>query len=318
MRRFSVILLTICSLACVVSACDRDDSEPIDIDGYDCLMIIPDIQNYIDNPAYHKHLLSIVNYANDNPQITNCFQVGDLTNNNRLDQWNTVREQFFSRFPEGKRPIFCLGNHDYGNNGSSDVRESNIPNDLLPERDAYMEEGGLENYVRHIVISGKEYAVIVLEFGTRNETLEWASKVIKEDSSTPYIILTHAFLNNDGQIFDYKDSNCNQTYSQKHYNMGGGYINDSKEIFDKLIYPNPNIKMVICGHCLSSNYMEYLCVPNIRGEKVHCIMVDYQHYAEGGSGFVGLLYSQNNSFVLCSIAPGAESKLNYKVSFKLD
>lgn len=318
MRHLFVFLFVIYSFAGVVLACDRDDSELIDIDGYDCLMIIPDIQNYIDNPAYHKHLLSIVNYANDNPQITNCFQVGDLTNNNRLDQWNTVREQFFSRFPEGKRPIFCLGNHDYGNNGSSDVRESNIPNDLLPERDAYMEEGGLENYVRHIVISGKEYAVIVLEFGTRNETLEWASKVIKEDSSTPYIILTHAFLNNDGQIFDYKDSNCNQTYSQKHYNMGGGYINDSKEIFDKLIYPNPNIKMVICGHCLHRDFIAIEYVPNEKGNEVPCIMVNYQHAADGGNGYIGVLAIKDEKFMLCSYSTSEKKYKRLYATFPVD
>lgn len=316
MKRYSLIAFLFIALSLGVSSCDEgliiDDQTTYG----DYLMIVPDIQEYMDNPDYFKYLDAITSYYNNNREdIKYCFQVGDITNNNREDQWATARDQFFSKFPEDSKPIFCLGNHDYGDNGTSNLRTSNIPADLLPERESYMSEEGLENYIRHISLGGRHYAVLVLEFAPRNETLEWVDKVLKEDPATPYIILTHAFLNNYGQLFDASDPNCDQVYSQKNYWMGGGYHNDSKEIFDKVIYNNTNVEMVICGHCLSSNYIEYLAVPNVSGKNVHCIMVDYQHCAEGGQGFVGLLYSSYNEFELYSYSTFQNKRNNLIASF---
>lgn len=57
-------------------------------------------------------------------------------------------------------------------------------------------------------------------------------------------------------MFDITDSNVNNQYSQMYYIMSNDYLNDSKEIFDKIIYNNPKVKMVICGHCVSGNYIE--------------------------------------------------------------
>ena len=108
------------------------------------------------------------------------------------------------------------------------------------------------------------------------------------------------------------------TYSPKTYYMGGGYLNDAQEIFEKIIYKNTNVKMVVCGHSLSPIFIEYLEIPKLEGDKVHCIMVNYQMYSEGGSGNVGLLFSQESKFVLYSYSAGTGTKMNYKVSFDLE
>ena len=298
MRRGTCLFFALLLFAVVAPSCVKEFP---DLRDGNYLMIVPDIQNYLDNPNYFRHLDAIVNYYSENAdKIDYCLQVGDVTNNNRVEQWNTAKEQFFSKFPKGREPIFCLGNHDYGENGLSYQRQSNIIDDLLPQRDSYMEDGGYENYVRQIKWGGRMFYLLVLEFASRNETLAWADHVIKSNSSKPFIILTHSFLNNYGEIFDANDPSCDQTYSQKRYSMGGDYLNDSREIFDKIIYENANVEMVICGHSLSSNYIEYLAVPNVEGRNVHCIMVNYQHYFEGGSGNVGILKKEGNGYRLRS------------------
>ena len=254
------------------------------------IMIVPDIQNYMDDSSRYKYIDSITNYYLSNiSDFAACIQVGDLTNNNRTEQYQTAYDHFFSRFPKGKEPYFCLGNHDYGVNGTSNTRSSNLPNFMKPVMDFSMDANGYENYVRFLQIGDTQYAVLDLEFAPRNEAIAWANDVVQSYSTIPFIILTHVFTNKYGQIHDVTDSSVYYPGSQKSYIMDGDYINDSMEIFNKLIYNNPNIIMVICGHTFIPDYIEVCSKKNSIGKDVYVVTVNYQHYIEGGSGYVGIL-----------------------------
>ena len=267
------------------------------------IIIVPDIQNYTHAEVGFKYLNAIADYYHDNrEQFDAILQVGDLTNNNQVWQYENAYQYFYSKFEKDELLVFFLGNHDYGNNGSSDIRMSNIPESILPLYDIGKEGAKWENYVKYITLDGKKYGVMVLEFCTRNETLEWANTIISADTLTPYIILTHAFLNEKGEMYDIDNTAINNYDSPKAYKMGDDYKNDSKEIFDKLIYNNANIKLVICGHSLTPSYMNVLSVRNKQGLPVHMIMVNYQHYREGGEGNVGILDISGDSYRLRSFS----------------
>lgn len=254
------------------------------------IMIVPDIQNYNDNSSRFKYLDSIANYYLTNlSNYVACFQVGDITNNNQLWQYQNANDHFFSKFPEGEKPYFCLGNHDYGNNGKSDRRFSNIPSFMWAQFDVKKDESEFENYVRFLKIGETRYAVMDLEFAPRDETLIWANEIVNNNPTTPFIILTHVFTNKYGQIHDVTDSNVYYPGSQKSYVMGGDYINDSMEIFNKLIKNNRNVKMVICGHTFIPDYIKVATMENAFGDDVFVITVNYQHYTNGGDGYVGIL-----------------------------
>ncbi len=214
--------------------------------------------------------------------------------------------------------IYCLGNHDYGDNGYSATRTSNIPEKLRQVGDIQMEGCSLDNYVRFVQLDGRSFAVLVLEFAPRNEVLNWANNVIQENCDIPFIILTHAFLNNQGKLFDHKDPYCDNEYSQKSYSMGGDYLNDSREIFDKIIYANTNIKMIICGHCLHRDFIAIEYVPNEKGNEVPCIMVNYQHAADGGNGYIGVLAIKDEKFMLCSYSTSEKKYKRLYATFPVD
>lgn len=302
MKRVVFGFLLVFSL--IILSCSKEDySLGDDYIPDNSIVIIPDIQNYTDKQRRFKYLESIALFCNKQRELNHiikCLQVGDITNNNQTWQYDNARQHFFSKFSKDVYPIFCLGNHDYGNNGSSDQRFTRIPLDLLPSRSVLMDTDNPENYVHYFEIDGKPFAILVLEFATRNETLKWANSIIKGEPSISFIILTHSFLNNDGLLFDTANQNLNQTFNPKYYKMSGEYINDSIEVFEKIVYDNDNVKMIICGHCLSPNYIEYLAIENQFGNMVHCIMVDYQHYSEGGYGYVGCLSFLQDRCVLRS------------------
>lgn len=262
------------------------------------LMVVPDIQNYTDANNKSKYLDSIISfYISNNSRFAACLQVGDLTNHNDISEYQKAYDHFFSRFPHGKEPIFCLGNHDYGVNGSSNVRQTNLPDYMKPVVDFQMEDCQYENYVRFIKVGEREYGVLDLEFAPRNEAIEWANKVVAEYPATDFLILTHVFTNKFGQIHDYTDDTVYHPGSQKDYLMGGNdYINDSMEIFNKLINNNKNIVMVICGHTFIPDYIKVGSKQNAFGKDVYYVTVNYQHMEEGGRGFVGLLEFVEESF----------------------
>ena len=292
---FSLIYLFLPFL-CVLSCQEIEEDIEEEKIKEDCVVIIPDIQNYTDNSSnfyYLEQIASFCSYSEDINIVAN-LQVGDITNNNQPWQYENAYSHFFSLFTKDRYPIFCLGNHDYGDNGKSLQRYSNIPSILFPEREIVMDSESLENYVRHINIDGKRFAVLELEFAPRTVALEWANKIIRAEPSTPFIILTHAFMNHNGLLFDATDPNCEQAGSPKSYYMGGDYINDGMEIFNNIIKNNPNVQFVVCGHSCSSNYIEYLALSNEQGKRVHCIMVNYQNYLNGGDGNVGCLLFQKN------------------------
>lgn len=284
------VFITLLLIICTCCTADNDNGfEPPSYSPYR-IMIVPDIQNYATPSVRLKYLDSIASYYLDNTNdLVACFQVGDITNNNLDWQYLSAYDHFFCKFPKGREPYFCLGNHDYGENGLSGTRTSNIPDYMKPVFDFQMEGCDYENYVRFLTIGEKDYAIMDLEFAPRNETLDWANAVVQEYSTTPFIIITHAFINKDAQLFDASDENIYSNDSQKSYKMGSGYNNDSMEIFNKLIYNNPNIMMVICGHSLFPHYIEVTSKENSLGNNVYMIAVNYQHYKDGGSGYVGIL-----------------------------
>ncbi len=297
--KFSRVLFLLFASLFSLFACSEDEQieNPTVFIPKTRLMIVPDIQNYTDKEDRFKYLHSIVDYYELNKDsIEAILQVGDLTNNNKLWQYENAYNEFFYKFDDTTPMAYCLGNHDYGNNGSSDIRMSNLPSHMMMPDVVRMNGTSYDNYVKYISIAGKRYGVLVLEFATRNETLEWANSIVKNDLTTPYILLIHVFLNGYGQMFDYTDPLIKEGGSHKQYKMGDDYKNDSKEIFDKLIYNNSNIKLVVCGHCLTPDYINVSTKENSIGKPVHMIMVNYQHYNNGGMGFIGLLDIAGDSY----------------------
>ena len=284
-------------------------------------MIVPDIQNYMDAPDRYKYVEAIADYYIDNKSdFVACLQVGDLTNNNQVSQYENAFNHFFSKFPKGDEPIFCLGNHDYGNNGISDVRKSNIPSYMRARYDIRMEGSDYENYVRFISFDYLKYAILVLEFAPRNEAISWANEIVQRYKDIPFILLTHVFTNKYGQIHDSRDDNVYHGGSPKGYDMSGDYINDSAEVFDKLINNNPNIKIVICGHTFIPDYIEVTSRSNSIGKEVYVVTVNYQHSPEGnyngGNSYVGLLeFDKDENYSIRSFSTMRKQYGDVNISF---
>ena len=91
----------------------------------------------------------------------------------------------------------------------------------------------VENAWRTFRAGGLDWLVVSLELWARPGAIDWARKVIDEHPHHNVILLTHAFLGGSGEI---------QTNN-------GGYGDKSPQfIFETLVKPCANIRLVFCGH----------------------------------------------------------------------
>lgn len=142
----------------------------------------------------------------------------------------------------------AVGNHDTaavcpggsacpGESAAVNLRNTKTFNQYLSRGTGMMEgqfEAGKVDNSYHTFIAGDvAWLVLNLELWPRQQAIDWAKTVVKTHPKHNVIIATHGYLKGTGAI--------DQT--------NGGYgSTTSQHLFDTLIKPNANVRMVICGH----------------------------------------------------------------------
>ncbi len=118
---------------------------------------------------------------------------------------------------------------------------------------------------------GQDYLHIALEWEPRPSSIEWAQQQIDAHPELPVILSTHYYIDPllDGYFQEtYSDDGCN-----------------GQELFETLVYPNPQIFMVLSGH----NTEWHRVSTNGAGLEVIEMMADYQSRVNGGNGWMQLI-----------------------------
>ena len=220
----------------------------------------------------------------------NEFLIADpkMSDQNSLEQWRATSRAF--EWLDGRVPyINCLGNHDYGYK-SSEKRITNFskyfPSDRNPlwkdclVNTAYNYEGlpTLENAAYEFSDDNwGKILVITLEFSPRDEILEWAKDLCGQDKYKNHkvIILTHSYMNYRGERYE------KEKYLISPANYG-------KDIWERVVYPSENVRLVICGHDARAGSFEQnvglRCDKNIAGKDVYQMMWNAQTAGGGWEG----------------------------------
>jgi len=233
------------------------------------LILMPDPQTYT---RFHKNvgvLNLMTGWIHENVDVLNTQFVlctGDLVehndfmnpkgnegNLNSAKQWTNVRNAFATldhRVPY----VLATGNHDYGYR-SAEYRSThydayfNVNQNSLNQR-ALREIGpqldGKSTAVNALYAfntpHNKEILVLVLEFAPRDTVVNWAKKIVeaKPYADKDVILLTHVYLNKESQHIK------TQGYKIADANYG-------EALFEKLVKPAKNIRMVFSGHIGAPN-----------------------------------------------------------------
>lgn len=216
--------------------------------------------------------------------------VPDNINGNQtsIQQWEAVSKAFAKL--DNKVPyIISGGNHDYGYTRAEN-RRSYFPEYFPVERNAAWKKSLVsvcKNAFGAPTLENAAFAfdepnwgkilIITIEFAPRNEVLEWAKNLAadKKYENHKVFVLTHSYLNADGTVIE------KEGYEVSPANYG-------KAIWEKLLYPSKNIRMLICGHaCVIGDFQANVgqrTDKNVAGKNVFQMMFNAQTAGGGWNG----------------------------------
>jgi hypothetical protein len=273
------------------AAVTQSEGSPVDVTFYGqvpnasssssfTLIPIPDTQYYAkyNNGIFEQQ----TQWIKDQIVPRNIFfasHEGDIVD----DWWSTAEWDIASTAMATLDPVLPyginLGNHDM----STSTRLTEIYNQYFGTwryegkewyRGSYP-EGTNNNSYQLVSKNGMDFLFLNLEFCPTSPVITWANSVLAAHPNERTIVTTHGYL----------DANGNRNISA---GSGGcvGTSNNTQYIWDQLIYPNPQIFLVLTGHTLGESRRTDL---NIAGNPVHQLLADYQGRANGGDGWLRIM-----------------------------
>jgi len=258
------------------------------------LVMLPDTQNYADADAIQRggdsdlretfyRQTAWIKEHKDDLNIVMVPHVGDIVQTDHPAEW-AIADTAFETIDDDVPYILCLGNHDIGRGEADEVsktmRRTNLnawfPPSRFEGRPLYRYGGRMDetsdNYYLLFKAGGMKFLIIAIEFKPRDEVLEWANEVLAAHPKRRCIVVTHAYLDAEGGLYD-----------GSHYKFKG---NSGPAMWDKFVKRHEGIFLVLCGHVLGESRR---ADPGDHGNTVHQLLADYQGMDNGGDGYLRIM-----------------------------
>ena len=242
--------------------------------GADTMIWSTDPQHYTKFPDLYEYYYKIYEFAAEgykNGDFGYIFTTGDLVDDRPYAevaprQWGVASKALAIAEEAGMPAGVVTGNHDVadftptdysaGPNTTSDYSKfwEYFPATRFNQTDWY--GGSLNNNRSHydlVTVGNVDFIILQLGYGFEadDETIAWANDVLETYRHRVAIVSTHQYLQN----------NTADRYGR------------AELIFSKIVDPNPNVKMVLCGHDDGSLCLEKKASD---GRTVYEILADYQ------------------------------------------
>lgn len=261
------------------------------------LAVLPDVQGYTATTTHESTFGDQVKWLVEKKEDLNIAwvtQLGDLVEAwPDRDQWGRA-DKYMKVLDDARIPNSVLpGNHDLDLvAGESSTYDNYFPpsrystaswNSATASYGGYLGQNlfGPDPVDRKnkdnfglFTAGGLDFVLINLEFESPDYTLDWAQKVLDAYPDRRAIISTHGFVSTAGARSDVvlrSDPNANS----------------AAEVWNKLIYDNCNIFLVLNGHWHAGDEGEARRADsNACGKPVHQILSNYQERINGGDGWL--------------------------------
>lgn len=251
-----------------------------------CMVWMSDTQHYYG--AYAPIFTDMTDWIAENKDaldIRLVLHTGDIVGASRSkEQWTYAREAM-GRL-DGKVPyLLACGNHDLGKKYASDNFNTFFdPIETQPLRGGFFGDGRS----RYALFSaeGRDYIFISLSMGRKspNEAeYAWANGLLQRYADHIGVILTHSYL-----------------YGR------GGHTGHGDKIFNRVVAPNPNVWLVLCGHCRGVNRRTEEIDDDGDGladRTVYELLANYQDAPKGGGGYLRLLTFLEDKVAFVTYSP---------------
>jgi 3',5'-cyclic AMP phosphodiesterase CpdA len=262
-------------------------------EGSTMLAVLPDTQYYALNypGVYDAQTAWIATHA-QRRNIKYVLHLGDIVDQNTPREWQRAAQSM--SLLDGIVPYALVpGNHDLGPGGNATTRDT-LMNRFFPFEVAAKwptfggayQPGRLENTYHYFSMGGRDYIVLALEWGPRDEVVEWADQVMTQHPDRWGIMITHAYMNNNDLRYDINDTAHPQDFNPHVYGTAGT-VNDGEELWRKLISKHRFV-MTFNGHVLGDG-TGYLASVTSKGNTCHQMLSNYQFRNLGGEGYMRLV-----------------------------
>lgn len=258
-------------LAEEVSAEPETDEDAPDIKPFS-LVWLTDTQVY--SALYPDTFRAMAGWIRENVSEFNikfAVHTGDVVDDyKKANQWEAASEAL--SVLDGVVPWSALaGNHDVGptaiDYGSF---SANFGEKRFKGADGFGEiYGSGEGRYDLIEASGAKLLIISIGWNDNPGIIAWADKVVRAHSDRTVIIAAHDYLELDGSLSEY-----------------------GVRLFDGIVRPNPNVRLVLCGHNHGTAMNECALDDDGDGETdriVYGLLADYQDAKNYNSGYMRLL-----------------------------
>ncbi|MHC4180046.1 MAG: metallophosphoesterase, partial [Planctomycetota bacterium] len=261
------------------------------------IVLLPDTQRY--SQTYPDLYAAQTQWIKDNRNSHNIqyvLHLGDIVNNNNAAQWNNAKAAM-SILDEFVPYAMAPGNHDYSSNRSTMFNLDTYfgPNSAYvteqPTFGGVYETGKTDNSYHTFSAGGTDWLVLALEFGPRDDVVDWANQVVADHPDHQAMLVTHAYMYYTEVRYDWATYGTAQSWNPHNYssmaNLPGG-VNDGQELWDDLVSQHENFAFTFNGHVLSDG-TGYLGSLGAGGNVVHQMLANYQMITSGGNGYMRLL-----------------------------
>lgn len=257
------------------------------------LAVLPDTQVYaLRFPGLFTAQTAFITENVERLGIRYAIHLGDIVNNNTPIEWE--RASAAMSLLHGVVPYALVpGNHDYGPSGDASTRDTLLNNYFRyadsaawPSFGGAYAKGELDNTYHLFSAGGYDFIIVALEWGPRNEVVEWANEVMQRHPDRLGIFVTHAYLNYNDLRYDHLDTDNPQRFNPHNYRTPGT-MNDGQELWDKLVRKHRFV-MTLNGHVLGDGE-GYLVSETDLGNRCHQMLSNYQMRDQGGEGYLRLI-----------------------------
>ena len=266
-RGLAAAILAVCTLllsGLVVAPSGAQQAEPYTI------VVLPDTQSYLnrDFPGRDAYFADQVDWAiaqQSNRNIVFVSHVGDVVERSQNQvEWDLARP-IFDRLDRSGIPFgVAAGNHDMLFDATSPAFDSVLPSSRFADDEWY--RGGFENnlssyqVVRHDNNDLLFLHVRFLRYGSQEATLDWARQVLAEHADHLAFVTVHEFGGADGNVISF-----------------------NRRFRDEALSPSCNVAAVFSGHIHDQSRGTFT---DQCGRVVPYMLSNYQHWENGGSGFL--------------------------------
>jgi 3',5'-cyclic AMP phosphodiesterase CpdA len=183
------------------------------------IVVLPDTQFYSStHPEIFVAQTSWIARSKQSRNIGFVLHEGDIVDTpTSRDQWRNAASAL--RMLDGVVPyVLAPGNHDQVQGPIGLTHDAPLLNEFFPASavsahpwpTGTFEPGRVQNHFQIIAAGGRQWLIVVLEFGPRDVVLAWADAVLRDHPALPAIIVTHAYMYLNNERYDRsKPGECN-------------------------------------------------------------------------------------------------------------